>query len=284
MTTTWQGGRALVLGGGGRTGTAWMAGLAAGLRSAGVDLAEADLVVGTSAGAIVGAVLASGQHIARFGTQPPADADDTDHAVDSEQLRVVFTALMDTRVDVSVRRRRVGELAVAAKTRSEEAVLANLGVLLGVEEWPERALRITSVDTGSGEPVVWDRDSGVPLVPAVVSSMAMPGAFPPVTIDGRRYMDGGMRGGTNADVAAGARVLVVVAPLAHLFPRRELAAELEAAGAETVETVTPDDATLALLGAADSGLWDPAAWLPAYRAGERQAAQEADRLKAVWHG
>lgn len=58
--------RVLVLGPGGVLGTAWMAGLAAGLRRAGVDLGEADLTVGTSAGAIVGALLATGQDLDRL--------------------------------------------------------------------------------------------------------------------------------------------------------------------------------------------------------------------------
>ena len=65
---------AVVLGPGGPVGTAWLAGLAAGLRREGVDLGAADLIVGTSAGAIVGAILASGGDLGRLAALPaPAD-------------------------------------------------------------------------------------------------------------------------------------------------------------------------------------------------------------------
>jgi NTE family protein len=68
---------AVVLGPGGPAGTAWMAGLAEGLRREGVDLGAADLIVGTSAGAIVGAILASGGDLARLAALPaPADPGD----------------------------------------------------------------------------------------------------------------------------------------------------------------------------------------------------------------
>jgi NTE family protein len=69
-----SGGRAVVLGAGGVVGTAWMAGLAAGLRRDDVDVAEADLIIGTSAGAIVGAMLATGQDRDQLATPPhPAE-------------------------------------------------------------------------------------------------------------------------------------------------------------------------------------------------------------------
>jgi NTE family protein len=52
---------ALVLGGGGEAGVAWEIGLLAGLAQRGVDLRDADVVIGTSAGAIVGTLLLSGR-------------------------------------------------------------------------------------------------------------------------------------------------------------------------------------------------------------------------------
>ena len=53
--------RALVLGGGGVTGIAWETGLIAGLAGLDIDLAAADVIIGTSAGSVVGADIASGQ-------------------------------------------------------------------------------------------------------------------------------------------------------------------------------------------------------------------------------
>ena len=62
---------------------------------------------------------------------------------------------------------------------------------------------ITLWSTADGSLVQWQRSSGVPLPLAVASSCAVPWVYPPVTINGRRYMDGGARSATNADLAAG---------------------------------------------------------------------------------
>jgi NTE family protein len=93
-------------------------------------------------------------------------------------------------------------------------------------------------------------------------------------------MDGGIGSGTNADVVTGADVLVVVEPLAHLFPREPLERELAAAGAGTVVTINPDQAALDAFG---TNMGDWAAWQPAHQAGLRQAATAAERVSAAWH-
>lgn len=103
----------------------------------------------------------------------------------------------------------------------------------------------------------------------------MPGLYPPITINGRRYMDGALRSGTNADLAAGARVLVVIEPVANMFPASPLQP-----GAGTVLRIIPDSATLAAFG---PDLSDRAAWTSAYQAGVRQAAEAAQRVRATWH-
>jgi NTE family protein len=92
-------------------------------------------------------------------------------------------------------------------------------------------------------------------------------------------MDGGIGSATNADVSTGADVLVLLEPLAHLFPREPLQRELAAAGAGTVIAISPDHAALEAFGA-DLGDW--AAWQPAREAGIRQAAATAERVQAAW--
>jgi len=82
-----------------------------------------------------------------------------------------------------------------------------------VDAWPTRELMVTGVACDDGEFVVWTRDSGVPLLRAVTASCAVPTVSPPITIGSRRYMDGGMRSGTNADLARGYDRVVVLAPL-----------------------------------------------------------------------
>jgi NTE family protein len=192
----------------------------------------------------------------------------------------VFAVLGDRSLEPGEARRRVGRLALeSTDPGAEEALIAGRAALIGADTWPERRLLITAVDATSGEPVVWDRDSGVPLVHAVAASSAFPGAAPPVAIKGRRYMDGALRSGTNADLAAGARTLVVVEPMAHLFPREPLNQQLAAVGADTVVTIGPDPASVRAFGS-DPG--DLAAWEPAYRAGLRQADEVGAQLRSMW--
>lgn len=243
---------ALVLGGGGVTGVAWEIGLLAGLGRAGVDLSDADVVVGTSAGSIVGALLTTAVDLetAVASQRRSVGAAAERFELDLPRLAEVFTALADESVDPATRRARVGALALAAPAIPEATRLAYFEARLPRDWAADRTLLVTGVDAESGEPVVWRRESGVDLPRAVAASCAVPAVFAPMTINGRRYMDGGIRSGTNADLAEGADFVVVVAPLAHLSPLGAPAAELatlRAAGADVV-LITPDDATIEAFG------------------------------------
>lgn len=272
--------RALVLGGGGLTGVGWEWGILAGLAEAGVDLSDADLIVGTSAGSVVGAQLATGLDIEeRYQAQlvPP----------DSE-LAATLGARMMLRYMLAMVgrpqefRKRIGRLALRAKTVPESTRQAVIESRLPVKEWPARALQITAVETTTGEFRVFDRASEVPLVPAVAASCAVPGIWPPVTIDGHRYMDGGARSGTNADLAAGYDRVVVIAPLPRgIGPMTGVATQVEALRARSqVTLVTPDRAATQAFG---RNVLDPARRAGAARAGRTQATTLAPEIRAIWH-
>ncbi|MEU0008290.1 patatin-like phospholipase family protein [Streptomyces sp. NPDC006314] len=264
--------RVLVLGPGGRLGTAWTAGLTAGLRSFGVDLGEADLIVGTSAGAIVGAVIATGQDPARLATvRRFANASSAPHRPDPAVTGAVFAVLSDPGLDPADARRRVGRIALeTVDAEAENQLLAQRAALIAADSWPRRPLLIPAVDAESGEPIVWDATAGVPLVRAVAASSAFPGIEPPVAVDGRRYLDGALRAGTNTDLAGDARSVVVVDPLAHRHPHPT---------ADGAHILAPDPAVVRLLDAEQS---DPEAWKAAYQAGEDQAGAAAEGLRAHW--
>jgi NTE family protein len=278
--------RALVLGGGGITGIAWEIGVLAGLAEAGVDLTGADLVVGTSAGSVVGAQLTSGADLeALFARQlEPPTGEQAARMTRSALLRYGLAALRSRRDDVGFRR-RIGALALAAEraglTATEQERLDVIGSRLVSREWPDRDLRITAFDAQSGEFRVLDRTSGVPLLQAVAASCAVPGVYPPVTIDGRRYVDGGMRSAANADLAAGCERVVVLAPIARgAGPVTAVAAQVRGLGAR-VAVVTPDEGSRAAIG---RNVLDPAARAPSARAGRAQAKAVAERVAAVWLG
>jgi NTE family protein len=277
---------ALVLGGGGITGIAWEIGVLAGLAEAGVDLTGADLVVGTSAGSVVGAQLTSGADLEMlFARQlePPAD-EKVARMTRAALARYGWAVLRSRGKDVEFRR-RVGALALAAEqaglTPTEQERLDVIGSRLVSREWPDRDLRITAVDAETGEFRVLDRTSGVPLLQAVAASCAVPGVYPPVTIAGRRYVDGGMRSAANADLADGYDRVVVLAPVPRGFgPLASVDAQVTGMVAR-VAVVSPDDASRRAIG---RNVLDPAARAGSARAGRAQAADVAAEVTEVWQG
>jgi len=270
-----MGGQALVLGGGGVAGIAWTTGLLAGLASRGQDLTGADLIVGTSAGAAVAAQVTSGLSLDElFARQadPARQAPEIPADLDFEKFAADFGGAVTGAADPAEVRRAVGKLALAAETVSEADRRAVIAARLPVHEWPSRDLVVVAVDAETGEPRRFDRTSGVSLVDAVAASCAVPGVWPAVTIDGRRYVDGGVRSAENADYAAGFKRVTVVAPLGvdsplpMEKPLPSVLDDLRAAGAE-VTLITPDEASRA---AAGENPLDPATRTPAAEAGRAQ--------------
>ena len=277
---------ALVLGGGGITGIAWEIGVLAGLAEAGTDLSGADLVVGTSAGSVVGAQLACGAELeAMYARQlEPATAEKAARLNRATLAQFGWAMLRSRGKDVEFRR-RIGALALAAEkagaTPSEQERLDVIGSRLVSAEWPSRRLVITAVDAETGEFHAFDRDSGVPLVQAVAASCAVPGVYPPCTIGGRRYVDGGMRSAANADLAHDYDRLVVLAPIPRgVGPMASVDAQVTGM-VSRVAVVSPDQDSKVAIG---KNVLDPAARAPSAEAGRRQAAAAAARVAEVWNG
>ena len=269
----------VVLGGGGIAGVGWEAGIVIGLRQAGVDLSSADLIVGTSAGSIVGSYVAFAADLSVLAAPWPA-APGGGHVASLEPIMAALAPVFDPTLDPLEARRRVGAAARAAPVGGEQEHIGRIAALLPAREgWPPRRLLVTAVDTESGELAVWHSGSGVPLDRAVASSCAVPGAYPPVTIGARRYMDGGIRSTTNADLAAGASAVIVLDAVGHLTPREPLQAELATLGTDSVVVITPDEAAAERIG---TSLLDPATGPAALQAGLAQAASCAGPARAIW--
>ena len=207
--------RALVLGGGGPVGIGWESGLAVGLANGGVDLSAADAIYGTSAGAFVGAQLALGFDIAATAallleTSAKAVADRGGASIMQglQALTDVLRAAVVAGTPPDEVRRSLGSLALEADVVSEDDFVELFSVMKG-QAWPER-FHCTAVDTATAEFVVWKAGSGADLQRAVASSCAVPMVCPPITIGGRRYMDGGVRSPLNADLARGHDRIVVI--------------------------------------------------------------------------
>ena len=268
-------GRALVLGGGGVAGIAWMTGVLAGLAEAGRDVTGADVIVGTSAGSAVAAQLGSGLSLdALFARQvdPALQAREISAELDMEKVAAEFTALLTGVTSPEDAQRRVGAYALTARTVPEAERLAAVGSRLPSPDWPARRILLVAVDAETGEMRVFDRESGVSLVDAVAASCAVPGVWPPVSIGGRRYVDGGIRSSDNADLATGSAEIVVLSPLGlnspfpSPMPLRDVVSRLRAEGS-AVTVITPDGASAAAMGA---NPLDPATRVPAAQAGRAQ--------------
>ncbi|GAB2720951.1 patatin-like phospholipase family protein [Kitasatospora kifunensis] len=273
--------RALVLGGGGLAGIAWETGVLAGLAEAGVDVTGADHVIGTSAGAAVAGQLASGLPLAEL-FQRQADPalqnpELTPIGMTVGELLEYWGKLLAEFTDRTELRKQVGRLARDAETVSPAARREVIEGRLPVHAWPEWSLALVAVDADSGEPRLFDRASGVGLVDAVAASCAVPGIWPTVTIDGTPYMDGGIRSSNNADLAAGYRRVLVLAPMADPF----LAEEVELLSRSgRVELITPDEASAAAFG---TDPLDPGTRTPAAQAGLAQGRRLAEAVRALWN-
>lgn len=280
--------RALVLGGGGTVGIAWETGLLYGLQDAGIDVSGADVIIGTSAGSVVGTQLALGLPLATLlaAQLAPLDAVQDEPAATDAPIQAMVSEKLTEPVEATPELlREIGALSLAASTITEEAYLQRFELLRAIP-WPERRLLLTAVDVETGVFQLWDRESAVPLTHAIGSSCSVPGIFPPVTINGRRYMDGGMRSTTNADHAMDYDTVLIIAPITvqiggMLLERSRLArevAQLRASGCR-VEIIIPDAETIAVFG---PSLMDTTRRVDAARAGLRQAADAVAWVSGSW--
>ncbi|GIH06736.1 patatin [Rhizocola hellebori] len=275
-------GRALVLGGGGVTGIAWELGMLAGLADAGVDLTAADLFVGTSAGSVVASMIAGDRPLADwYETQLSDPASEIPAKLGAGLLARYAWAMLRSRTTEQFGM-RMGSLALAAPTVTSAQRREVIAARLPFEGWPERPLKVTAVDAATGEFVVFDRDSGVPLIDAVAASCAVPGVWPPHEINERRFVDGGMRSAVNADVAEGSSQVVILAPIVRgggpMIPATKQVSALQAQGCQ-VTLVSPDAAATRAIG---TNVLDPGHRKPAALAGRAQAAVVAEQVAKIW--
>jgi len=292
--------RALVLHGGGSAGNAWEIGVIAGLFDAGLDVTEADLIIGTSAGSTAAAQITSTTPaellaaIVSAAPRPrtgPAGPGGGRVPVGPAAGHMERTSrIIGAAGDAADMRRRMGaaalEMDAASDGSGQTRWRATVAARLPSEHWPERTMLITAVDAHTGEPVVFDRHSGVDLVDAVAASTANGFGVPPYSIGDNRYIDGGYRRNENADLAAGYERVLVLSPFGGRSRHppewgMQLAAqvdELRARGSR-VETIFPDSNSRDAFGV---DMMDPSTRPPAARAGYDQGRALAGQLTDFW--
>jgi NTE family protein len=290
--------RALVLGGGGSTGNAWLIGVIAGLFDAGLDVTTADLTIGTSAGSTAAAQIAGATATELLAAILAAAPQQRTGPVESDRGRVPIRPVADymesirniiaSAEDAADMRRRMGAAALDMDGASDDSWQtqwrATVAARLPSQRWPQRTVLITAVDAHTGEPVVFDRHSGVDLTDAVAASCA---SGLPYRIGDSRYIDGGYRSNAeNADLAAGYARVLVLSPFGgrsrtpvdwgmHLATQVD---ELRARGSR-VETIFPDSNSRTAFG---DNVMDLSTRPPAARAGYDQGRALAEQLTEFW--
>jgi NTE family protein len=257
---------------------------------------EADLIIGTSAGSTAAAQITSATTTELLADILAAAPQQRTGPVGSDGGRVPgpvadhmerTSAIIAAAEDAADMRRRMGaaalEMDAAWDGSVQERWRATVAARLPSQHWPERTVLITAVDAHTGEPVVFDRHSGVDLADAVAASCA---SGSPHGIGGNRYIDGGYRRNENADLAVGYERVLVLSPFGGrtrtpLEWGMQLAAqvdELRARGS-SVETIFPDSNSEHMFGA---NAMDLSLRPPAARAGYDQGRALAGQLTEFW--
>ena len=297
-----KGERALVLGSGGATGNAWLIGIIAGLFEAGLDVTKADLIIGTSAGLTAAAQITSAtptQLLADILSAAPqqrtgpirADGEPVPIGPAANHMEII-SAIIGASEDAADMRRRIGAAAletdVAAHSSAQAQWRATIAARLPSQLWPQQRILIPAVDANSGEPVVFDRHSGVDFVDAVAASTSNGFGVPPYSIGDRRYINGGYRADVNADLAAGYARVLVLSPFGgrSLHPLdwgTHLAAQADElrAGGSRVETIFPDSNSQNVLGGGMEAM-DLSRRRPSAQAGYTQGGALAEQLSEFW--
>jgi NTE family protein len=271
-----------------------------GLAGQGVETAAADLVVGTSAGSVVGYTLASRGDLtqatqlvdAANSSLPVPESPPADPTGGIEQLMATVAEAVSDPDHADEARARLGRIAEQAATIPEQLWLEMFGSFAGAD-WPAN-FRCTAVSTTDGSFRIWGPTDGVPVQLAIASSCAVPGIFPPVSIEGTRWMDGGVRDMLNTDVASGHDAVLAVSCTVLDLPAGLADPVFDAvfAGTRTqldglrdggakVEVIVPG-AEMLEISEWGMNLMDFTRAAAAFEAGVRQGEEEAARLAGFW--
>jgi NTE family protein len=274
--------RAVVLGGGGVTGMAWEIGIITALLQEGIDLADANVIIGTSAGSFVGAALSSGYDMRKlYDFQFVPNTSEVNVSVSPEIMKLWTEAFLCGKDDKNKIGKMFGDIAKKypskiSKGKRQSVVKSRLVTTL----WPSK-LKVTAIDAETGKLHVFDKDSGTTLINAVNASGAVPGLWPSITFNGRDWIDGGMVSSTNAHLADGYGKVVILSPMPQkygLIPSvKEDVAQMQKRA--DISLIVPDSDSILAIG---KNPYDPTHAALSAKAGFIQGIKESSLIRKIW--
>jgi Predicted esterase of the alpha-beta hydrolase superfamily len=272
--------RALVLGGGGATGIGWLGGLIYGLRDLGIDLRNATTVFGTSAGSVTGTHLRLDTPVdiayARLNGREPLKLGRLGVGDAERFVRGAFSGQRNHG------RAIIGRAALKARTSTEDEFVSVVAKDLEGLDWPAERLVITTVDAVTGELTLFTNDSGVPRRSCRRGQLRGPRGSSPGgrRIQGRHYVDGGVRSAANVDLAIGHDAVLVLAPIPLAFRRYDRpGTQARRLGDGRALVIAPDRRARALIG---FNPLDMSKAPIAITAGREQAERVAAKVADLW--
>jgi NTE family protein len=289
--------RVIVLGGGSEYMSSFLVGYFHAMLSNGVDLRLADIVVGTSAGAVLGSALLGGRldlFSAEFNllaSYPKIMAKLVPTKSFSPSQERVMKMGIDAKDGSPSTIQAIGHAAMAAKSISSEKFETNIKVFLGDMKNIPPKMYITTIDCYTAERLVIAPDSGVSVITACSASASAPGVTGPTWVKDRVCMDGSIGSTeTHCDIVAGSKRALVVALADTIEQEKEglrlnrlpntilqEVKDLEAAGTKTklvVVGMLPGRKTLSVV--------DPGIMEPAIKYGYERGMQDLPEMRRFW--
>lgn len=263
--------KALILGGGGIAGIAWMTGWLHGAAQKGLDINQFDEFIGTSAGATVAAQITSKTSLDQLyenQTNVEKQVAELNPAIPLVKLLLLFLPALFLRKDKILFCKRIAAIAKRHAPNLEQQRRAIIKQRLTYPHWPEKTLKIMAINGKTGKTTCFTKNSEVTLIDAVTASCAVPGVWPPVTIDNDWFIDGGIISHSNADQALPCQLALSLTPLTSEIKEATI---LKSNHCKLL-SISPDKASRKAIGL---NPLNPSKRIPAAKAGFNQGCREA---------
>ena len=275
---------AIVLGGGGSLAIGWELGYLLTLSNQGIDVRHADLMIGTSGGAQAATGLTSDKSFdVIYDEQIAPKSNETPPVKDMSGIFERYAQIQEHSKSPKEWIENYSVYALEDHKFNESVHITRLEHRIKGIEWPSN-LMITAINARKAERVALTSDSQVNLHRAMASSGSLPGVWPATTIEGDKHFDGGCHSMENADLAKGAKkVLILIENYNFNYLELEDAIkELEESGAK-VKLITPSKAVFDKLNELGGNTVDPSIRPDIFKAGEAQALEDVEKIRSFWN-